>query len=310
VADLQVEQTAGIPQLVVELDRGLLARYGIPVGDVADLVETALNGIEVTDVYEADRITSILLRLSEEYRHDEERVKNLLVDAPNGERIPLLQLADIRHEEGPQEILRENMMRRKLILCSVVGRDVVSLVEEVRAEIAGVLDLPAGYFIEFGGSYENQQRAMRDLSILMVVVLLLIFVVLFSSFGSLMQASLILLAVPLSLFGAIVGLLVAGQTMNVSSMIGLIALMGVCVQNDVILLAKINDFLKEGMGVREAVVAGSMKKFRAIFMTNMVMIVGSIPLAFHVSTGSELHRMSPGKKRLTRSRWLGRTRTA
>ena len=290
VADLQVEQTAGIPQLVVDLDRAELARYGIPVGEVADLVETALNGIEVTDVYEEDRITSVLLRLAEESRHDEDRVHNLLVDAPNGERIPLSQLADIRHAQGPQEILRENMMRRKLILCSVVGRDVVSLVEEVQREVAAHLDLPAGYFIEYGGSYENQQRAMKDLTILMVIVLLLIFVVLFSSFGSLLQASLILLAVPLSLFGGVVGLLIAGQTMNVSSMIGLIALIGVCVQNDVILIAKINDFIKEGLGLRDAVMAGSMRKFRAIFMTNMVMIVGSIPLAFHVGTGSELHR--------------------
>jgi len=290
VADLQVEQTAGIPQLVIDLDRAELARYGIPVGEVADLVETALNGIEVTDVYEEDRITSVLLRLAEESRQDEEMVQNLLVDAPNGERIPISQLADIRHAQGPQEILRENMMRRKLILCSVVGRDVVSLVEEVQREVDAHLDLPAGYFIEYGGSYENQQRAMKDLTILMVIVLLLIFVVLFSSFGSMLQASLIILAVPLSLFGAIVGLLIAGQTINVSSMIGLIALIGVCVQNDVILIAKINDFLKEGYGLRDAVVAGSMKKFRAIFMTNMVMIVGSIPLAFHVSTGSELHR--------------------
>jgi cobalt-zinc-cadmium resistance protein CzcA len=124
----------------------------------------------------------------------------------------------------------------------------------------------------------------------MGVVILIIFVILFSSFGSILQASLIILTIPLSLVGAVVGLLVAGQTINVSSMIGLIALIGVCVQNDVILLAKINDFLKEGFPLREAVMAGSLKKFRAIFMTNLVMIVGSIPLAFHVGTGSELHR--------------------
>jgi cobalt-zinc-cadmium resistance protein CzcA len=131
---------------------------------------------------------------------------------------------------------------------------------------------------------------MRDLSVLMLVVLLLIFVVLFSSFGSLLQASLIILTVPLSLLGGIVGLLLAGQTMNVSSMIGLIALMGVCVQNDVILIAKINEFMAKGLALRDAVVKGSMTKFRAIFMTNLVMIVGSIPLAFHAGTGSELHR--------------------
>ncbi len=290
VADLQVEQTAGIPQLVVDVDRGELSRFGISVGGVADLVETALNGLEVTDVYEEDRITSILLRLDQEYRHSEERVASLLIDAPNGERIPLSQLANIHHGEGPQEILRENLMRRKIILMNVVDRDVGSLVEEAQARIEAEVDLPLGYFIEFGGSYEAQQRAMRDLSVLMLVVLLLIFVVLFSSFGSLLQASLIILTVPLSLLGGIVGLLLAGQSINVSSMIGLIALMGVCVQNDVILIAKINEFLAKGMALREAVMKGSLTKFRAIFMTNLVMIVGSIPLAFHAGTGSELHR--------------------
>lgn len=290
VADLQIEQTTGIPQLVIGLRRENLARYGIPVGDVAELVETALNGIEATDVYEADRITSILVRLPEEYREEEGEIRNLLVDAPNGERIPLSQLAEIGHSQGPQTILRENMMRRKLIVCSVVDRDVASLVNDARNKIASTVTLPAGYFVTFGGSFENQQRAMRELTILMAIVILIIFVILFSSFGSMIQASLVILSIPLSLVGAIVGLVVAGQSINVSSMIGLIALIGVCVQNDVILIAKINDYLGEGYALRAAVVAGSLKKFRAIFMTNLVMIVGSIPLALHVSTGSELHR--------------------
>ncbi len=290
IADLQVEQTTGIPQLVVDLRREKLARYGIPVSDVANLVETALNGIEVTDVYEPNRITSVLLRLPQEYRTDEERVRSLLVDAPSGERIPLGELASLSHSQGPQTILRENMLRRKLIVCSVVDRDVGSLVEEARQKIAADVTLPAGYFVEFGGTYENQERAQRKLTILMAVVILLIFVILFSSFGSMLQASLVIVSIPLSLVGAVVGLFLAGQTINVSSMIGLIALMGVCVQNDVILLAKINDYLKGGSPLRDAVVAGSLKKFRAILMTNLVMIVGSIPLAFHVSTGSELHR--------------------
>jgi cobalt-zinc-cadmium resistance protein CzcA len=290
VADLHVEQTAGIPQLVVDLDRNELARYGLPVEDVAAFVETALNGIEVTDVYEPERVTSIQLRLGEEHRESEEEVRNLLVDTPSGERVPLSQLANIYHSQGPQEILRENLQRRKIILCSVVDRDVASLVDEARDKIEASVPLPAGYYVEFGGSFENQQRAMKNLTALMAIVILLIFVILFSSFGSLLDASLIVLTIPLSLVGAVVGLLLAGQTLNVSSMIGLIALIGVCVQNDVILLAKIKDFMRTGMPMREAVRAGSLRKFRAIFMTNLVMIVGSIPLAFHVSTGSELHR--------------------
>lgn len=290
VADLEIEQTSGIPQLVIKLNRNRLARYGIPVGDVADLVETALNGIEVTDIYEKNRITSVLVRLPEEYRKDEEKVKNLLVDAPNGERIPLSQLAQISHSQGPQTIFRENMMRRKLIVCSVVKRDVGGFVKEARREIAENVQLPAGYYVTFGGSFENQQRAIKELTFLMLIVILIIFVVLFSSFGSIWQAALIIISIPLTLVGAIIGLLIAGQTINVSSMIGLIALFGVCVQNDVILVAKINDFIKQGYSLRDAVIQGSLKKFRAIFMTNMVMVVGSIPLALHVTTGAELHR--------------------
>lgn len=290
VADLQIEQTTGIPQLVIELRRDLLARYGIPVGDVADVIETALNGIEATDVYEPDRVTSVLIRLPEKYRNDEEAVKNLLIDAPNGERIPLSQLADISRSEGPQTIFRENLMRRKIILCNVVDRDIGSFVQEARDKIASEVDLPSGYYVTFGGQFESQQRALRHLSLLMLVVMLIIFIILFSSLGSLWQAFLIILNIPTTLVGGIIGLLVAGQTINVSSMIGLIALFGICVQNDVILVAKINDFRKQGLALRDAVLEGALTKFRPIIMTDMVMIVSVLPLALTVSTGAELHR--------------------
>jgi len=290
VTDLRIEQTTGIPQLVIKPDRIKLARYGIRVGDLADVVEAALNGLEVTDVYEQNRITSILIRLPEKYRQDEESIKNLLIDAPNGERIPLAQLAEIYRTEGPQTILRENLMRRKLVICNIAHRDIGSFVEEARKKIEQEVDLPAGYYVTFGGQFESQQRAMRQLTLLMGVVVLVIFVVLFSSFGSIWQALLIILSIPLTLVGAIVALIVAGQTLNVSSMIGLIALFGICVQNDVVLVGKINDFLRQGVPLREAVVKGSLTKIRAIFMTNMVMIVGVLPLALHVTTGAELHR--------------------
>lgn len=290
VADLQIEQTTGIPQLVVRLRRENLARYGIMVSDVADIIETALNGIEVTDMYEKDRITSVLIRLPEEYRKDEDMIRDLLVDAPSGERIPLTELAEITHSQGPQTIFREDMMRRKLIVCSVINRDVGGFVNEVRQEIEQNVQLPAGYFVTFGGSFENQQRAMKELLVLMLIVILIIFIVLFTSFGSIRLAALIIISIPLSLVGAIIGLLIAGQTLNVSSMIGLIALFGVCVQNDIILVAKINDFIKQGFNLRDAVIEGSLKKFRAIFMTNLVMVAGALPLVLHVTTGAELHR--------------------
>jgi len=290
VADLQIEQTTGIPQVIIRADREKLARYGIPVGDVADLVETALNGIEATDIYEQDRITSLLIRLPEKYRNDEEAIKNLLIDAPNGERIPLSQLAEISKDEGPQTIFRENLMRRKIILCNLSKRDIGSFVQEAKQRISDQVILPAGYHVTFGGQFESQQRALGHLTTLLLVVILIIFVILFSSFNSLWQAFLIILNIPTTLVGGILALLIAGETLNVSSTIGLIALFGICVQNDIILVAKINDFRKQGLPLKEAVIKGAMTKFRPIIMTDLVMIVALLPMVLSVSTGSELHK--------------------
>ena len=290
VADLQIEQTTGIPQVIIRVDREKLARYGIPVGDVADLVETALNGIEVTDIYEKDRITSLLIRLPEKYRKDEEAIENLLIDAPNGERIPLSQLSEISKGEGPQTIFRENLMRRKIILCNLTKRDIGSFVEETQQRISDQVILPVGYHVTFGGQFESQQRALGHLATLLLVVILIIFVILFSSFNSLWQAFLIILNIPTTLVGGILALLIAGETLNVSSTIGLIALFGICVQNDIILVAKINDFRKQGLSLRDAVIKGAITKFRPIIMTDMVMIVALLPMVLSVSTGSELHR--------------------
>jgi cobalt-zinc-cadmium resistance protein CzcA len=290
VADLQIEQTTGIPQLVISLNRDRLSRFGISVGSVADIVETALNGIEVTDVYEADRVTSVLIRLSEQYRNEEDAISNLMIDSPNGERIPLSELAEIYRSQGPQTIYRENLQRRKIILCNVADRDIGSFVEEARGKIAETVLLPPGYFVTFGGQYESQQRALSHLSFVMLIVLLIMFVVLFSSFGSIWQAALIIMNIPSTLIGGILGLLIAGQSMNVSSTIGLIALFGICAQNDIILVAKINDLRKQGMALKEAVIQGAVTKFRPIFITDLVMIVGVLPLALVETTGAELHR--------------------
>jgi len=289
-ADLQVEQTAGIPQLVVRVDRRRLSRHGLSVAQVADVVETALNGVVATDVYETDRVTPVVIRLPDEYRRHEEAVGRLLISAPTGERIPLSQLADISRSEGPQTILREELMRRKVIIGNVVDRDVGGFVEEAAERIQRDVDLPAGYFVRFGGQFESQQRAMHDLTVLMLVVVVTIFVVLFLAFGSLWQALLIVLNMPLTLSGGIVALALTGQTLNVSSTIGLIALLGICAQNDIILVGKINDLRKGGRGLRAAVLEGAVVKFRPIFITDLVMIVGVLPLALSTATGAELHR--------------------
>jgi cobalt-zinc-cadmium resistance protein CzcA len=248
------------------------------------------KGLGTTDVYEGERVTAVVLRFGEEYRRDEDAVRNLLVETPGGQRIPLAELAEIGTGEGPQTIFRENLMRRKIVLCNVVGRDVGGFVEEAREAIARGVDLPPGYHVTFGGQFEGQQRAMRQLGLLMSVVALVAFVILFSSFGSVWQSFLVLVNVPTTLAGAILGLLVMGETVNVSSMIGLVALFGICAQNDILLLGKINDLRREGRSLREAVLEGARVRFRPILMTDLVMIVGVLPLVLRGGTGSELHR--------------------
>jgi cobalt-zinc-cadmium resistance protein CzcA len=288
--DLQIEQTTGIPQLVIRLRRDNLARFGLQVADVADIIETALNGIEATDVYEVDRVTAVLIRLPEEYRNDEEAIRNLLINAPNGERIPLSELADISWDEGPQTIFRENLSRRKIVLGNVTKRDIGGFVAEAQRKIEENVSLPPGYYVTFGGQFESQQRALKHLTRLMLLVILMIFVILFSSFGSIRQALLIILNIPTTLAGGILALLIAGQSLNVSSTIGLIALFGICAQNDIILVAKINDFIRKGLPLREAVIQGALTKLRPIIMTDLVMIAAVLPLALIVTTGAELHR--------------------
>lgn len=288
--DLQIEQTTGIPQLVIRLRREKLARFGLQVAEVADIIETALNGIEATDVYEVDRVTSVLIRLPEEYRNDEEAIRNLLINAPNGERIPLSELADISWDEGPQTIFRENLSRRKIVLGNVTKRDIGGFVAEAQRKINESVSLPPGYYVTFGGQFESQQRALKHLSQLMLLVILMIFVILFSSFGSIRQALLIILNIPTTLAGGILALLIAGQSLNVSSTIGLIALFGICAQNDIILVAKINDFRSKGLPLRDAVIQGALTKLRPIIMTDLVMIAAVLPLALIVTTGAELHR--------------------
>jgi cobalt-zinc-cadmium resistance protein CzcA len=290
-ADLQVEQTAGIPQLVIKLNRQKLARFGIRVEDVADMVEIALNGIEATNVYEEDRITAVQIRLSKKYREDELLVKNLLIDTPNGQRIPLSELSDISKSEGPQTIFRENLMRRKIIVCNVVGRDIGSFVEEAKEAIGKNVVLPSGYYATFGGQFESQQKSTRQLSFMMLIVGIIVFVILFSSLGSIRQSFLILLNIPLTFAGGIIALYLFGYTLNVSSLIGLIALFGIALQNGIVLIGKINTLRREqGMECRAAILKGALTRFRPTFMTELILILGVLPLIIGNVSGSELHK--------------------
>lgn len=293
IEDLQVEQTSGIPLRVITLDREKLARHGIKVDDVADVIETALGGVEVTDVTEVDRMTAVALRLPEKYRENIDAIREFKVDTPDGHRVPLDQIADIdKTATGPQTIFREGRSRRKTILCNVVGRDVGGFVEEATAKInaSGLFSVGDGYSFKFGGEFESQQRTMQQLKWMMLIVGLSVLVVLFASLHSIRQSLLLLLNIPMTLAGGIIALYLTGQTLNVSSVIGFIALFGIALQNGVVLVGKINDLRKDGVELHEAVIQGAAYRFRPILMTELILILGVLPLALGTTTGSELHR--------------------
>ncbi|HID23283.1 MAG TPA: efflux RND transporter permease subunit, partial [Planctomycetaceae bacterium] len=208
----------------------------------------------------------------------------------SGALVPLSYLATISKSEGPQTIFRENLMRRKVILCNVVGRDVGHFVEEARRAIERQVALPAGYFVAFGGQFEQQQQTMRQLSWMMLVVALSVLVLLFASVGSLRQSLLLLLNVPMTIAGGLIGLYLANQTLNVSSVIGFIALFGIALQNGVVLVGKINDLRRDGMGLHEAVIEGARRRFRPILMTELILMLGVLPLAIGHVSGAEIHQ--------------------
>ena len=291
VADLHVEQTAGVPRINIVLDRQRMARYGVKVDDASDIIETALSGQEITDVFQGHRRYSILLRFQQQYRDDLDEIRNLLVDTPAGQLVPLSEIAAIERGKGPEEIFRENMERRKVIVLNVAGRDVVSFVNEAQERIAREVDLPAGYRVHFGGQFENQQQASRQLLVYSLLIALAVFIILISSFGSLRQSLLILLNVPVALAGGVAALWACGATLNVSSAVGFIALFGISLQNGIILVKTINTMrTRDGLELREAVIEGSKMRLRPILMTELVMIFGALPLVLGSAMGSEIHR--------------------
>jgi len=289
-SDAQIEQTIGVPRINIILDRDRMARYGVKVDDVGDTIETALNGMAVTDVLLGNRRFSILLRFPWRDRNDIDKIGHLLIDTPSGQRIPLFEMATIEKGEGPQEIFRENLERRKVILLNVSRRDIGGYVDEARRLIEQNVELPAGYRLVFGGQFENQRHASQQLIFFSVIIALVVFITLVSSFKSLRQSLLILLGVPIPLVGGLIGLWLAGATLNVSSAIGFIALFGISLQNGIILIGTFNSLREGGRSLLDAVLEGSRMRLRPILMTELVMIFGALPLVFGTETGSEIHR--------------------
>lgn len=290
VADLAVEKVAGSAMLQIEVDRTAIARYGINVEDVQEMVETAIGGKAASQVIEGEKRLDLFVRLPKGVREDVDRINNLWVSSPGDEHIPLSQLSRIELTEGPVFINRENAQRRIAIQCNVRGRDMGSLVAEAQRKVAAKVELPPGYHLEWGGQFENQRRAMATLSVVVPVTLFLIFLLLFMSFGVLRHAGLIILNVPFALVGGILALYLRGMHLSVSASVGFIALFGVAVLNGVVMVSCFNQLRREGASVEDVVLRGVHLRLRPVLMTALVASLGLLPMMFTSGTGSEIQK--------------------
>ncbi|HJZ04370.1 MAG: hypothetical protein A2V51_05700 [Candidatus Dadabacteria bacterium RBG_19FT_COMBO_40_33] len=290
VEDLNVERVSGLQYLQIEIDRSQIARYGINVSDIQEIVETAIGGKVATEVFEGQKRFGVFVRFPGYVRKDVNTVKNILVSAPDGARIPLEQLARVYLEEGPAQISRENGQRRIVIECNVAGRDIGGFVAEAQKKIAAQVELPPGYFITWGGQFENQQRAMARLYIVVPLVILLIFILLFSTFNSLKNALLIIMNIPFAVIGGILALFISGLYLSVSASVGFIALFGVAVLNGVVMVSYFNQLRREGTGLEEAILKGAELRLRPVLMTALVASLGLIPMFLATGPGSEIQK--------------------
>jgi len=285
--DVAAEQQSGLAQLVISIDRAKIARYAISVSDVEDVIAMAVGGKAATQMLEGERRFDVTVRLTSEARDSVGAIEDITVLSPNGGRIPLAELAEIKVNQGASRISREDNMRRIAIKCNLIGRDQGSFVAEAQKKVAQQVVLDPGYNIVWSGQFENQQRAMKRLSFIVPVSLILIFMLLFWAFQSVKLASLIVTNVPFSLVGGLVALLLTGIHLSVSAAVGFIALFGIAVQNGVILLSKINLLKREGLPLYEAVLQGSISRLRPVVMTALVAMLGLLPAALSTSVGSE-----------------------
>jgi cobalt-zinc-cadmium resistance protein CzcA len=290
VADLQVVQADELPQVHIVVDRGQIARYGLNVADVEDVVETAIGGRPATALWEGERRFDVVVRLTEADRATLARLPDVRVATPDGAQLPLAQLARIEIAPGQSAIDRESNMRFVGIKCNVRGRDLGGFVAEAQRRVAAEVKLPANSFITWGGEFENQRRAMARLAVIIPVSIALILVILFRTFGSIQCALLILATIPFALIGGVVGLDVAGLNLSVAACIGFIALMGQVVLNGVVMVSQINTLRANGLGMREAVEAGASGRLRAVLMTALLAALGLLPAALSTAIGSETQR--------------------
>jgi len=287
---VEMEQIGGEAQLAVRPDRDALARYGIPVAQVMDLVSDSIGGRQAGQVIKGNERYDIYVRLAEKHRNSVEAIRSLILQAPNGAWVKLGDVAQVAIESGPPQIRRDDVQRRVVIQTNVEGRDMGGLVAELQQRINSEIDLPPGYTVIYGGQFENQQRAQARLMIVVPLSLGLIFLMLYFAFHSIGQAALIMLNVPLALIGGIAALYISGQYLSVPGSIGFITLLGVAVLNGVVMVSSINQRVEGGTAFDIAVFEGALSRLRPVMMTAITSALGLAPMLLATGVGSEVQR--------------------
>jgi heavy metal efflux system protein len=290
VTDLRLEQASGVPQLQVRIDRVAAARLGMTAAEVAEGVRVALGGEVVSEFWEGQRNYGIQVRQAEPFRTDIAQIATLPLMSATGQLVPLEQVARIEHGSGPSIIRRENVVRRIAVEASVEGRDLGSTVRELQTRIAAQVKLPSNYYVNFGGQFEQQERAFEALAVAIALAVALVFVLLLMALGSLAEVSVILLTLPDAFVGGIVALLLTGETLNVSSAVGFIGLFGIAVQNGLVLIAQTRAMVDEGLPFDDALRQASIGRVRPKLMTASCAMLGLLPLVLLPGQGGELER--------------------
>jgi cobalt-zinc-cadmium resistance protein CzcA len=289
-ADLQVEVLSGAAQVEIDLDRARMARYGLNVADVRDVVETAVGGKDATYVLDGPKRFAVVVRLPDELRRSPEAIASILLTAPGGEMVPLGNVARVATAPGPEAISHESGQRRLVVQTNVRGRDIGSYVAEAQKLVRAKVTMPSGYHAEWGGQFENQARATKRLMIVVPLSLAIIFVLLFLTFRLARQAALVILNVPFALVGGIAALWLRDLNLNLSASVGFIALFGVAVLNGVVMITSVNRLREEGMELRLAVLTGAATRLKPVMMTALVAALGFLPMALSHGAGAEVGR--------------------
>jgi len=288
VVDLQVEPQVPIKQLQIRFDRDAASRYGLQVGNLSETIETALNGNIVSQVLEQQQVFDLLVWLKEDSRNNLETISNLLVDVPDGRKVPLSQVAKVSFGEGPNTINRENVSRLIVVSANVNGRDLGSVIKDIRDRIKTQVQLPSGYYIQYGGQFESQERATETLLFAGAIAFVAITILIYFAVKSIPATFMIMINLPLALVGGVISVALGGGIISVASMVGFITLFGVATRNGLLLVDNYNTKLAKGMPLQTVLVEGSLERLVAILMTALSSALGMVPLVIGTGAGKEI----------------------